>query len=59
MNLDESLSNAATDRVLSDFVSRYGSAASLDFAAFDGKAGVIEQTKRSLKSISESKLGST
>lgn len=59
MNLDESLSNAATDRVLRDFVSRYGSAASLDFAAFDGKAGVIEQTKRSLKSISESKLGST
>lgn len=60
MNFDESLANAAANRALSDLVDRwYGNAASLDLAAYDGKSGVVEQTKRSLKSISESRLGKT
>jgi hypothetical protein len=59
MDFDESLTNAAANRALYDFVDKYGKAASLDLAAYDGKSGVIEQTKRSLKSISESRLGKT
>ena len=48
MNFDESLANAAANRALYDLVDRYGNAASLDLAAYDGKSGVVEQTKRSL-----------
>ena len=59
MNFDESLANAAANRALYDLIDRYGNAASLDLAAYDGKSGVVEQTKRSLKSISESRLGKT
>ena len=58
MNFDESLANAAANRALNDLAG-YGNAASLDLAAYDGKSGVVEQTMRSLKSISESRLGKT
>ncbi len=59
MNLDDCLSNAAANRALYDLVSRYGEAVSLDLSAYDGKSGILEQSKRSLKSIAESKLGKT
>lgn len=57
MNFDEKLANSAANRALYDLVSRYGGAAALDLAAYDGCSGDIERSKRSLKSISESKLG--
>ena len=57
MDFDEKLTNAAANRALYDFVSRYGEAASLDLAAYDGRSGLVGQSKRSLKSISESRLG--
>lgn len=56
---NDAFTNAAVNRALHELVSRYGEAASLDLAAYDGKGGLIEQSKRSLKSISESKLGNT
>ena len=59
ISVKESLTNAAVNRALHEMVSRYGSAASLDLAAHDGKGGLVGQSKRSLKSISESKLGIT
>jgi hypothetical protein len=58
-HLDEQLANAAANRALHELVSRYGAAAALDLAAYDGSAGLVEQSKRSLKSIAESRLGKT
>lgn len=57
MDFDEKLANAAANRALYDLVSRYGEASSLDLTAYDGRSGLVEQSKRSLKSISESRLG--
>ena len=56
-SLDEQITNAAANRALYDMVSRYGEAASYDLSAYDGLSGLAGQSKRSLKSISESKLG--
>ena len=57
--LDEQMENAAANRALHELVARYGSAVALDLAAYDGTAGLVEQSKRSLKSIAESRLGKT
>lgn len=59
MNFEEHLTNAAANRALYELVDKYGEAASLDLAGYDGKFGVVDQTKRSLKGISESLLGKT
>lgn len=61
-SLDEDLSNAVTRRALHDLVEKYGAAAALDLSAYDGidHTGMFGGTmKRSLKGISESKLGKT
>ena len=57
--VSEAMKNAAANRALHELVSRSGSAASLDLAAYDGKAGIVDLGKRSLKSVSESRLGKT
>ena len=57
--LDGQIANATVNRALHELVSCYGSAAELDLAAYDGSAGILGQSKRSLKSIANSKLGKT
>ena len=56
---NDAFTNAAANRVLHELVSRYGEAASLDLSAYDGMSGLNGQSKRSLKSIAESRLGKT
>lgn len=61
-SLDDSVSRAAARVVLHDLVDRYSEAAALDLSAYDGNdhAGIFGGTmKRSLKSVSESRLGNT
>lgn len=61
-SFDDDLTNAVTRRALHDLVEKYGAAAALDLSAYDGidHTGMFGGTmKRSLKGISESKLGKT
>ena len=59
MSHEDQVTNAAVNRALYELVSRYGEAASLDLSAYDGAAGIVDQAKRSLKGIAESRLGKT
>lgn len=61
-SFDDDLTNAATRRALHDLVEKYGAASALDLSAYDGMdhTGMFGGSmKRSLKSVSESKLGKT